>query len=142
MELTGKITNTSFRNGKRADGSTWEAVDYWIIEQGVRYGSEFQFTLFGDNMRAYALRKGAEGLFAFKLASVMKNGFSHLEVTLTGFKGKDHDREGKELEKCMGIYAEPNQQAGAQPNTAAQGAFDPSNGGFGASCKEDPLPFD
>ena len=75
MELQGKITNTSFRNGKRADGSTWEAVDYWIIEQGVRYGSEFQFTLFGDNMKAYALRKGAEGLFAFKLASVMRNGF-------------------------------------------------------------------
>ena len=47
-------------------------------------------------MKAYALRKGAEGLFAFKLASVMRNGFSHLEVTLTGFKGKDHDREGKE----------------------------------------------
>lgn len=117
MELTGKITNTSFRNGKRADGSTWEAVDYWIIEQGVRYGSEFQFTLFGDNMKAYALRKGAEGLFAFKLASVMRNGFSHLEVTLTGFKGKDHDREGKELEKCMGIYADGGSSATSEADT-------------------------
>jgi hypothetical protein len=124
MELTGKITNTSFRNGKRADGSTWEAVDYWIIEQGVRYGSEFQFTLFGDNMKAYALRKGAEGLFAFKLASVMRNGFSHLEVTLTGFKGKDHDREGKELEKCMGIYAEGAPSATSEADTQSPDSND------------------
>ena len=124
MELQGKITNTSFRSGKRADGSTWEAVDYWIIEQGVRYGSEFQFTLFGDNMKAYALRKGAEGLFAFKLASVMRNGFSHLEVTLTGFKGKDHDREGKELEKCMGIYAEDLPSATSEADTQSQDSND------------------
>ena len=124
MELQGKITNTSFRNGKRADGSTWEAVDYWIVEQGVRYGSEFQFTLFGDNMKAYALRKGAEGLFAFKLASVMRNGFSHLEVTLTGFKGKDHDREGKELEKCMGIYAEGSPSATSEADTQSQDSND------------------
>lgn len=114
MEIQGKITNTSFRSGKRSDGSTWEAVDYWIVEQGVRFGSEFQFSMFGDNMKAYALRKGAEGKFAFRLSNQMKNGFSRLEVALVGFDGTDHDREGNEVQKCLGVFAAHDVSASGQ----------------------------
>ena len=147
MKIIGKITSAKYRNGiKQNSGDKWECVDYYLVEQNaMNHRSEFPFSLFNEKMRTYALHEGAEGEFDVQVTNEVRNGYNNIRVFVNGFKGID---QGKE--KVLGSYAEPNQQAGAQPNTAAnggqpntaaQGAFDPSNGGFGASGKEEPLPF-
>ena len=148
MKIIGKITSAKYRNGvKQNSGDKWECVDYYLVEQNAQsHRSEFPFSLFNEKMRTYALHDGAEGEFDVQVTNEVRNGYNNIRVFVNGFKGID---QGKE--KVLGSYAEPNQQAGAQPNTAAnggqpntaaQGAFDPSNGGFGQSAKEEPLPFD
>ena len=148
MKITGKITSAKYRNGvKQNSGDKWECVDYYLVEANTQnHRSEFPFTLFNEKMRSWALHVEAEGEFDVQVTNEVRNGYNNIRVFVNGFKGTD---QGKE--KVLGSYAEPNQQAGAQPNTAAnggqpntaaQGAFDPSNGGFGQSAKEEPLPFD
>lgn len=148
MEIKGKITSAKYRNGtKQNSGDKWECVDYYLVEANAQnHRSEFPFTLFNDKMRSWALHVDAEGEFDVQVTNEVRNGYNNIRVFVNGFKGLD---QGKE--KLLGSYAETNQQAGAQPNsaanggqpnTAAQGAFDPSNGGFGESGKEEPLPFD
>lgn len=148
MKIIGKITSAKYRNGvKQNSGDKWERVDYYLVEQNTQsHRSEFPFSLFNEKMRTYALHDGAEGEFDVQVTNEVRNGYNNIRVFVNGFKGID---QGKE--KVLGSYAETNQQAGAQPNTAAnggqpntaaQGAFDPSNGGFGQSAKEEPLPFD
>ena len=148
MKITGKITSAKYRNGvKQNSGDKWECVDYYLVEANTQnHRSEFPFTLFNEKMRSWALHVEAEGEFDVQVTNEVRNGYNNIRVFVNGFKGID---QGKE--KVLGSYAEPNQQAGAQPNTAAnggqpntaaQGAFDPSNGGFGQSAKEEPLPFD
>ena len=148
MKIRGKITSAKYRNGvKQNSGEPWECVDYYLVESDVQYHrSEFPFTLFNQKMREYALHIGAEGEFDIQITNEVRNGYNNIRVFVNGFKGKDGD-----VEKVLGSYAEPNtaQQPNMaqQPNTAqAQqpntAAFDPTNGGFGASAKEEPLPFD
>lgn len=159
MKVKGKITSAKYRNGvKQNSGEPWECVDYYLVESDVQsHRSEFPFTLFNAKMRDYALHLGAEGEFDIQVTNEVRNGYNNIRVFVIGFKGKDGD-----VEKVLGSYAEPNtaQQGQAQPNsaqaqqpntaafnpgqvkTAAQGAFDPTNGGFGTSGKEEPLPFD
>ena len=152
MKITGKITSARYRNGvKQNSGDKWECVDYYLVEANTQnHRSEFPFTLFNEKMRSWALHVEAEGEFDVQVTNEVRNGYNNIRVFVNGFKGID---QGKE--KVLGSYAEPNsaqqgqaqaQQpssaAGGQANTAAQGAFDPSNGGFGASGKEEPLPFD
>ena len=148
MEIKGKITSAKYRSGtKQNSGDKWECVDYYLVEANAQnHRSEFPFTLFNDKMRSWALHVDAEGEFDVQVTNEVRNGYNNIRVFVNGFKGTD---QGKE--KGLGSYAEPNQQAGAQPNTAANGgqpntaaqeAFDPSNGGFGQSAKEEPLPFD
>ena len=148
MKIIGKITSAKYRNGvKQNSGDKWECVDYYLVEQNaMNHRSEFPFSLFNEKMRTYALHEDAEGEFDVQVKNEVRNGYNNIRVFVNGFKGID---QGKE--KVLGSYAEPNQQAGTQPNsaanggqpnTAAQGAFDPSNGGFGQSAKEEPLPFD
>lgn len=156
MKIAGKITSAKYRNGvKQNSGDKWECVDYYLVEQNaMNHRSEFPFSLFNEKMRTYALHEGAEGEFDVQVTNEVRNGYNNIRVFVNGFKGLD---QGKE--KVLGSYAEPNSaQQGpaqaqaqqpttaAQANTAAQGQaaapFDPSNGGFGASGKEEPLPFD
>ena len=146
MKIIGKITSAKYRNGiKQNSGDKWECVDYYLVEQNAQsHRSEFPFSLFNEKMRTYALHDGAEGEFDVQVTNEVRNGYNNIRVFVNGFKGID---QGKE--KVLGSYAEPNsalqgQAQAQQPNTAAnaQGAFDPSNGGFGASGKEEPLPFD
>lgn len=158
MKIIGKITSAKYRNGiKQNSGDKWECVDYYLVEQNAQsHRSEFPFSLFNEKMRTYALHEGAEGEFDVQVTNEVRNGYNNIRVFVNGFKGID---QGKE--KVLGSYAEPNsaqqgqaqaqaQQpntaAGGQANMAAQGQaaapFDPSNGGFGASGKEEPLPFD
>jgi hypothetical protein len=152
MKIIGKITSAKYRNGiKQNSGDKWECVDYYLVEQNAQsHRSEFPFSLFNEKMRTYALHEDAEGEFDVQVTNEVRNGYNNIRVFVNGFKGID---QGKE--KVLGSYAEPNsaqqgqaqaQQpntaANGQTNTAAQGAFDPSNGGFGASGKEEPLPFD
>ena len=144
MKIIGKITSAKYRNGiKQNSGDKWECVDYYLVEQNAQsHRSEFPFSLFNEKMRTYALHDGAEGEFDVQVTNEVRNGYNNIRVFVNGFKGLD---QGKE--KVLGSYAEPNtaqqgQAQAQQPNTAAQGAFDPSNGGFGASGKEEPLPFD
>ena len=160
MKIIGKITSAKYRNGiKQNSGDKWECVDYYLVEQNaMNHRSEFPFSLFNEKMRTYALHEGAEGEFDVQVTNEVRNGYNNIRVFVNGFKGID---QGKE--KVLGSYAEPNsaqqgqaqaqaqaQQpntaAGGQANMAAQGQaaapFDPSNGGFGASGKEEPLPFD
>lgn len=146
MKIIGKITSAKYRNGiKQNSGDKWECVDYYLVEQNAQsHRSEFPFTLFNEKMRTYALHDGAEGEFDVQVTNEVRNGYNNIRVFVNGFKGLD---QGKE--KVLGSYAEPNSaqaNAAQQPNTAAQGQaappFDPSNGGFGESGKEEPLPFD
>ena len=144
MKIRGKITSAKYRNGvKQNSGEPWECVDYYLVEADVQsHRSEFPFTLFNQKLREYALHIGAEGEFDIQVTNEVRNGYNNIRVFVNGFKGKDGD-----VEKVLGSYAEPNsaqqgQAQAQQQNTAAQGAFDPSNGGFGASGKEEPLPFD
>ena len=144
MKIIGKITSAKYRNGiKQNSGDKWECVDYYLVEQNtMNHRSEFPFSLFNEKMRTYALHEGAEGEFDVQVTNEVRNGYNNIRVFVNGFKGID---QGKE--KVLGSYAEPNsaqqgQAQAQQQNTAAQGAFDPSNGGFGASGKEEPLPFD
>lgn len=146
MKIIGKITSAKYRNGiKQNSGDKWECVDYYLVEQNAQsHRSEFPFTLFNEKMRTYALHEGAEGEFDVQVTNEVRNGYNNIRVFVNGFKGLD---QGKE--KVLGSYAEPNSaqaNAAQQPNTAAQGQaaapFDPSNGGFGESGKEEPLPFD
>lgn len=149
MKITGKITSAKYRNGvKQNSGDKWECVDYYLVEANTQnHRSEFPFSLFNEKMRSWALHVEAEGEFDVQVTNEVRNGYNNIRVFVNGFKGID---KGKE--KVLGSYAEPNQQAGAQPNTAANGgqpntaanteAFDPSNGGFGQSANPEPLPFD
>lgn len=142
MKITGKITSAKYRNGvKQNSGDKWECVDYYLVEANTQnHRSEFPFTLFNEKMRSWALHVEAEGEFDVQVTNEVRNGYNNIRVFVNGFKGID---QGKE--KVLGSYAEPNSaqaNAAQQPNTAVQGAFDPSNGGFGASGKEEPLPFD
>ena len=157
MKITGKITSAKYRNGVKANsGDKWECVDYYLVESNAQnHRSEFPFSLFNEKMRTYALHIDAEGEFDVQVTNEVRNGYNNIRVFVNGFKGVD---QGKE--KVLGSYAETN-----QPNTAQQGTmtgelgkqlekksvqvyppadapFDPSNGGFGASGKEEPLPFD
>lgn len=157
MKIRGKITSAKYRNGvKQNSGEPWECVDYYLVEADVQsHRSEFPFTLFNQKLREYALHIGAEGEFDIQVTNEVRNGYNNIRVFVNGFVGTDNGAEKK-----LGSYAEPNsaQQGQAQPNsaqqpntaafnpgqvkTAAQGAFDPTNGGFGTSGKEEPLPFD
>lgn len=160
MKVKGRITSAKYRNGvKQNSGEPWECVDYYLVEADVQsHRSEFPFTLFNQKMRDYALHIGAEGEFDIQVTNEVRNGYNNIRVFVIGFKGNDGD-----VEKVLGSYAEPNtaQQGQAQPNSAqvqqpnmaANGqtntaqqsntaAFDPTNGGFGASAQEEKLPFD
>lgn len=149
MKITGKITSAKYREGtKQNSGDHWECVDYYLVESNAQnHRSEFPFSLFNDKMRTYALHIDAEGEFDVQVTNEVRNGYNNIRVFVNGFKGVDQG-----VEKVLGSYAETNQpntaqpnMAGTQPNTAQQpntAAFDPSNGGFGASGKEEPLPFD
>ena len=152
MEITGKITSAKYRSGiKQNSGDKWECVDYYLVEVNAQgHRSEFPFTLFNQKMRDYALHIDAEGKFDVQVTNEVRNGYNNIRVFVNGFVGMDNGKE-----KTVGSYAEPNsaQQGasaqqpntaagtGTQPNTAAD-AFDPTNGGFGASAKEEALPFD
>ena len=146
MKIRGKITSAKYRNGvKQNSGEPWECVDYYLVEADVQsHRSEFPFTLFNQKMRDYALHLGAEGEFDIQVTNEVRNGYNNIRVFVNGFMGSDGD-----VEKKLGSYAEPN--SAQQPNMAQQtntaqqsntAAFDPTNGGFGASAKEEPLPFD
>lgn len=162
MKIIGKITSAKYQKGvKQNSREEWERVDYYLVEQNAQsHRSEFPFSLFNEKMRTYALHEDAEGEFDVQVKNEVRNGYNNIRVFVNGFKGIDQGTE-----KVLGSYAEPNsadpnmaqqgqaqpnsaqaQQpntaANGQPNTAAQGAFDPSNGGFGASGKEESLPFD
>lgn len=152
MKIRGKITSAKYRNGvKQNSGEPWECVDYYLVEADVQsHRSEFPFTLFNQKMRDYALHIGAEGEFDIQVTNEVRNGYNNIRVFVNGFKGNDGD-----VEKVLGSYAEPNsaqqpnmaQQGQAQPNSAQvqqpnTAAFDPTNGGFGASAQEERLPFD
>jgi len=151
MKIIGKITSAKYRNGvKQNSGDRWECVDYYLVEQNaMNHRSEFPFSLFNEKMRTYALHEGAEGEFDVQVTNEVRNGYNNIRVFVNGFKGLD---QGKK--KVVGSYAEPNSAQVQQPNTAANGQantaaqgqaaapFDPSNGGFGQSAKEEPLPFD
>ena len=143
MEIKGKITSAKYRNGtKQNSGDKWECVDYYLVEANAQnHRSEFPFTLFNEKMRSWALHVDAEGEFDVQVTNEVRNGYNNIRVFVNGFKGID---QGKE--KVLGSYAEPNQPNSAQaqqPSSAANTeAFDPSNGGFGQSAKEEPLPFD
>ena len=169
MKIQGKITSAKYRSGtKQNSGDKWECVDYYLVEVNVdRHRSEFPFTLWNDKMKDYALHIGAEGEFDVQVTNEVRNGYNNVKVFVNGFTGTDNG-----MEKTVGSYAEPNsaQQGqaqpnsaanGAQPNVAAQtggqpytaangqantaaqtGAFDPTNGEFGASGKQEDLPFD
>ena len=145
MKITGKITSAKYRNGiKQNSGDKWECVDYYLVEANTQnHRSEFPFTLFNEKMRSWALHVEAEGEFDVQVTNEVRNGYNNIRVFVNGFRGTD---QGKE--KVLGSYAEPNsakqgQAQAQQPNTAANTeAFDPSNGGFGQSAKEEPLPFD
>ena len=155
MKIQGKITSAKYRSGnKQNSGDKWECVDYYLVEVNVdRHRSEFPFTLWNDKMKDYALHIGAEGEFDVQVTNEVRNGYNNVKVFVNGFTGTDNG-----MEKTVGSYAEPNsaQQGQAQPNsaqvqqpnTAANGtqpntaAFDPTNGGFGASGKQGDLPFD
>ena len=152
MKIRGKITSAKYRNGvKQNSGEPWERVDYYLVEADVQsHRSEFPFTLFNQKMRDYALHIGAEGEFDIQVTNEVRNGYNNIRVFVNGFKGNDGD-----VEKVLGSYAEPNsaqqpnmaQQGQAQPNSAQvqqpnTAAFDPTNGGFGASAQEERLPFD
>lgn len=162
MKIIGKITSAKYRNGvKQNSGDKWECVDYYLVEQNAQsHRSEFPFSLFNEKMRTYALHEGAEGEFDVQVTNEVRNGYNNIRVFVNGFKGID---QGKE--KVLGSYAETNQPNSADPNMAQQGTmtgelgkqlekksvqvyppadapFNPSNGGFGQSAKEEPLPFD
>ena len=142
MKIQGKITSAKYRNGvKQNSGDKWECVDYYLVEANTQnHRSEFPFTLFNEKMRSWALHVEAEGEFDVQVTNEVRNGYNNIRVFVNGFKGIDQGTE-----KVLGSYAEPNSaQHGQvqQPNTAANTeAFDPSNGGFGQSAKEEPLPF-
>ena len=152
MKIRGKITSAKYRNGvKQNSGEPWECVDYYLVEADVQsHRSEFPFTLFNAKMREYALHIGAEGEFDVQVTNEVRNGYNNIRVFVNGFVGTDNG-----VEKKLGSYAEPNtaqqsnmaQHGQAQPNSAQvqqpyTAAFDPTNGEFGASAKEEPLPFD
>lgn len=143
MKIIGKITSAKYRNGvKQNSREAWECVDYYLVEQNAQsHRSEFPFTLFNGKMRTYALHEGAEGEFDVQVTNEVWNGYNNIRVFVNGFKGIDRGKE-----KVLGSYAEPNSAQVQQPTTAAQGQaaapFDPSNGGFGESGKEEPLPFE
>lgn len=146
MEITGKITSAKYRSGtKQNSGDKWECVDYYLVEVNAQgHRSEFPFTLFNQKMRDYALHIDAEGKFDVQVTNEVRNGYNNIRVFVNGFVGMDNGAE-----KCLGSYAEPNsaQQGQAQPNSAQvqqpnTAAFDPTNGGFGASGKQEDLPFD
>lgn len=154
MKITGKITSAKYRNGvKQNSGDKWECVDYYLVEQNAQsHRSEFPFSLFNEKMRTYALHEGAEGEFDVQVTNEVRNGYNNIRVFVNGFKGID---QGKE--KALGSYAEPNsaqqgtmtgelgkqlEKKSVQVYPPADAPFDPSNGGFGESGKEEPLPFD
>ena len=158
MEIKGKITSAKYRNGtKQNSGDKWECVDYYLVESNAQnHRSEFPFTLFNDKMRSWALHVDAEGEFDVQVTNEVRNGYNNIRVFVNGFEGMDQG-----VKKVLGSYA----QNSADPNMAQQGTmtgelgkllekksvqvyppadapFDPSNGGFGESTKEEPLPFD
>lgn len=143
MKIQGKITSAKYRNGtKQNSGDKWECVDYYLVESNAQnHRSEFPFTIFNAKMREWQLHVDAEGEFDVQVTNEVRNGYNNIRVFVNGFKGVDQG-----VEKVLGSYAEPNSAQVQQPNTAAQGQaappFDPSNGGFGESGKEEPLPFD
>ena len=152
MKITGKITSAKYRNGvKQNSGDKWECVDYYLVEANTQnHRSEFPFTLFNEKMRSWALHVEAEGEFDVQVTNEVRNGYNNIRVFVNGFKGID---QGKE--KVLGSYAEPNQQGtmtgelgkqlekkSVQVYPPADAPFNPSNGGFGQSAKEEPLPFD
>ena len=146
MKITGKITSAKYRNGtKQNSGEPWECVDYYLVESNViNHRSEFPFTLFNAKMREYALHIGAEGEFDIQVTNEVRNGYNNIRVFVSGFKGVDNGQE-----KVLGSFAEPNsaqqnmaQQANAGTQANAAAPFDPTNGGFGQSGKEEDLPFD
>jgi hypothetical protein len=145
MKIQGRISNAKYRNGtKQNSGEPWECVDYYLVEvDAQQHRSEFPFTLFNQKMREYALHIGAEGEFDVQVTNEVRNGYNNIRVFVNGFKGKDGNEE-----KALGSYAsdgQPNSVA-EQPKTAVNAgqaqAFDPTNGGFGASAQEEKLPFD
>lgn len=143
MKVNGKITSAKYRNGTKPNsGDSWECVDYYLVEVNAQvHRSEFPFTLWNAKMRDYSLHVGAEGEFDVQVTNEVRNGYNNVKVYVNGFLGNDNG-----VQKKLGSYAETNQPNSAQaqqPNTAANTeAFDPSNGGFGQSAKEEPLPFD
>lgn len=143
MKIKGKITNAKYRNGvKQNSGEPWECVDYYLVEvDAQQHRSEFPFTLFNAKMREYALHIGAEGEFDVQVTNEVRNGYNNIRVFVNGFVGTDNGEEKK-----LGSYASDGQPNSAQqPKTAQQpntAAFDPTNGGFGASAQEEKLPFD
>lgn len=154
MKIKGRITNAKYRNGvKQNSGEPWECVDYYLVEvDAQQHRSEFPFTLFNAKMREYALHIGAEGEFDVQVTNEVRNGYNNIRVFVNGFQGMDNGEEKK-----LGSYASDGEGApnsaqqpktvvnGGQTNTAQQpntAAFDPTNGGFGASAQEDKLPFD
>ena len=145
MKITGKITSAKYRNGiKQNSGDKWECVDYYLVEANAQnHRSEFPFTIFNAKMREWQLHVDAEGEFDVQVTNEVRNGYNNIRVFVNGFKGVDQG-----VEKVLGSYAEPNSadpnMAQQQPTTAAPGTapFDPTNGGFGESGKEEPLPFD
>ena len=146
MKIKGKITNAKYRNGvKQNSGEPWECVDYYLVEvDAQQHRSEFPFSLFNAKMREYALHIGAEGEFDVQVTNEVRNGYNNIRVFVNGFVGTDNGEEKK-----LGSYSDgqPNSVA-EQPKTAVNAtqtntaAFDPTNGGFGASAQEEKLPFD
>ncbi len=154
MKIIGKITSAKYQKGvKQNSREEWERVDYYLVEQNaIDHRSEFPFSLFNEKMRTYALHEDAEGEFDVQVKNEVRNGYNNIRVFVNGFRGTD---QGKE--KVLGSYAEPNsaqqgtmtgelgkqlEKKSVQVYPPADAPFDPSNGGFGASGKEEPLPFD
>lgn len=160
MKIRGKITSAKYRNGvKQNSGEPWECVDYYLVEADVQsHRSEFPFTLFNQKMREYALHIGAEGEFDIQVTNEVRNGYNNIRVFVNGFVGTDNGAEKKLGSYASGGEGAPNSaqqpNMAQQPKTAVNGgqtnsaqqpntaAFDPTNGGFGASAKEEALPFD
>ena len=145
MKIKGKITNAKYRNGvKQNSGEPWECVDYYLVEvDAQQHRSEFPFSLFNAKMREYALHIGAEGEFDVQVTNEVRNGYNNIRVFVNGFVGTDNGEEKK-----LGSYSDGQPNSAQQPKTAVNGgqtntaAFDPTNGGFGASAQEEKLPFD
>ena len=159
MKITGKITSAKYRNGiKQNSGDKWECVDYYLVESNAQnHRSEFPFTLFNEKMRSWALHVDAGGEFDVQVTNEVRNGYNNIRVFVNGFEGMDQG-----VKKVLGSYAQPNsvdphvaqqetmtgelgkqlEKKSVQVYPPADAPFDPTNGGFGESGKEEPLPFD